>query len=231
MQSIVNLQKAVASLMTAKKALIRASAPQVDPVITLASIETLTPDPKNARRRTERSAAMIERSLSEFGAARSIVVDENGVVLAGNGTLEAAAAIGIDRVITVHADGNTLVAVQRSDLTPRQKVELAIADNRGSDTSEFDGATLAQLLEDDPGLDLSPYWSDQEFRGLVAGLDPPAPPEVKGKALEVKLTFPSEGDRSRFLRLLSQLEALLPEHQTQELRIEAALGIAIDRMG
>lgn len=173
---------------------------------------------------------MIERSLSEFGAARSIVVDENNVVLAGNGTLEAAAAIGIDRVITVHADGNTLVAVQRSDLSPRQKKELAIADNRGSDTSEFDGAMLAHLLDDDPGLDLSPYFNDDEFRALVANLDPPPPPAPKPKDLEVKLRFPSEGDRSRFLRLLSQLEVVLPQHDTQELRIEAALNIAIDRM-
>ena len=59
------------------------------------------------------------RSLSpRVGAARSIVIDEDGVVLSGNATIEAAAQAGIDRVKVVEADGNEIVAVQRKGLTP-----------------------------------------------------------------------------------------------------------------
>jgi sugar lactone lactonase YvrE len=76
------------------------------------TLEALIQDPKNARRRTQRSTAMIERSLQEFGAARSLVIDEAGMILAGNGTAEAAAAIGIEKVLVVPADGRTLIVAE-----------------------------------------------------------------------------------------------------------------------
>ena len=109
------------------------------------SIGDLTFDPKNARRHSPRNIGAITSSLQKVGAARSIVVDEDGVILAGNGTVEAAAVAGIEKVIVVPADGNTIVAVQRTGLTPRQKAELAIADNRTSDLSEFDAGVLEEL--------------------------------------------------------------------------------------
>lgn len=53
-------------------------------------IGQLTQDPKNARSHTARGVGMIEEALNEVGAARSIVIDEAGVILAGNATVEAA---------------------------------------------------------------------------------------------------------------------------------------------
>ncbi len=49
-------------------------------------LDQLVQDPKNARRHTERNLAMIAESLETVGAARSIVIDERGRVLAGNAT-------------------------------------------------------------------------------------------------------------------------------------------------
>jgi hypothetical protein len=49
-------------------------------------IGDLTPDPRNARKHGERNFGQIERSLEAYGAARSIVVDETGRILAGNGS-------------------------------------------------------------------------------------------------------------------------------------------------
>ena len=63
----------------------------------------LKPLQPNARQRTERSAGMLVESLQRFGAARSIVIDEDNVVLAGNGTTDAAATAGIARVRVVEA--------------------------------------------------------------------------------------------------------------------------------
>jgi hypothetical protein len=54
------------------------------------SVKDLKSDHKNARRRTDRSASLIAESLKRFGAARSIVIDEDGRILAGNGTVEGA---------------------------------------------------------------------------------------------------------------------------------------------
>lgn len=55
----------------------------------------LTPDARNANKGTKRGADMINRSLGELGAGRSILVDKNGKIIAGNKTTEGAAAIGI----------------------------------------------------------------------------------------------------------------------------------------
>src|SRR4051812_16841863 len=81
----------------------------------------LTPDPRNARRHTPANLAALDQSLSEFGAARSIVIDETGTILAGNATVQAAKGAGITRVRIIESDGTDLVAVRRSGLTPKQK--------------------------------------------------------------------------------------------------------------
>lgn len=199
------------------------------------TLEALLQDPKNARRRTQRSTGMIERSLREFGAARSLVVDENGVILAGNGTAEAAAAIGIEKVLVIPADGRTLVAVQRNDLSPEQKAEYGVADNRSSDLSEFDGAALNALLEDNPQLDLSAWFTDDEFKALVDDLDedPPPPPDdpTTGNGLTVQLTFPDQEALSEFQQLLARLAEALPEEASTEARLCRAVEALLAQRG
>jgi hypothetical protein len=115
---------------------------------------------------------MIERALNEVGAARSIVVDENGVVLAGNATIEAAAAAGIERVQVVDADGQTLVAVRRSGLTPEQKAHLALYDNRAAELADWDATVLAELGE---SIDLSQFWNREELAALIEDVAVPDP--------------------------------------------------------
>lgn len=194
------------------------------PAPRVTSLEALRPDPLNARRRTQRSHALLERSLSEYGAARSIVIDEDGVVLAGNGTLEAAASIGIEKVLVVPADGNTLVAVQRTDLTPREKVEYAISDNRTSDLSEFDGEALEKLLELDPELDLSPFWTDEEIAAL-GGTDVEVDerPEPPAEALTLTLKFKTEAALQLFQQSLVQLSAALSHLPGSEERLQLVI--------
>lgn len=194
----------------------------------LVSLRQLRPDMRNARRRTERSSALIEASLSEFGAARSIVIDEQGTVLAGNGTLEAASSIGIEQVLVVPADGNTLVAVQRTDLNDRQKRRYAIADNRASDLSEWDAQTLSELVEEDPDLHLDSYFSEGELDQLMGDLidDKGQGDDDKGKSqgkLEVKLAFEDPSDFDTFLQSLQQLSGVLPKLRTTEQRLQFVL--------
>ena len=180
----------------------------------IVDLAELTPDPKNARRRTERSHGMLARSMGDFGAARSIVIDEAGVILCGNGTVEAAAIHGINRVLVVPTDGNTLVAVQRNDLDQTAKTGLALADNRSSDTSEFDGKMLAQLVEADQMLDISPWFTQDEFSALLNRdeVEPPDDTETSQKSgLEIKIAFEEQEAFDRFGSLLVQLAAALPE--------------------
>jgi outer membrane lipoprotein SlyB len=102
---------------------------------TIDSITDLQPDPRNANKGTERGAYMVAHSLEEYGAGRSILADAEGVVIAGNKTLQAAADLGIP-VRVVQTDGRELVVVQRTDLSLMDDDQrarlLAYADNRAS---------------------------------------------------------------------------------------------------
>lgn len=110
--------------------------------------------------------------MNEVGAARSIVIDEDGIVLAGNATIEAAAQAGIERVQVVEADGETIIAVRRSGLTPEQKTKLALFDNRAAELAAWDTSILAELSAD---MDLSDLFRDEELAELLAGVGEPEP--------------------------------------------------------
>lgn len=79
-------------------------------------IENLVPDDLNANKGTEYGQHLIENSLRKFGAGRSILIDRNNRIIAGNKTIENAANIGLDNVIVVETDGNQIVAVKRKDI-------------------------------------------------------------------------------------------------------------------
>ena len=108
---------------------------------------------------------MIAESLQRFGAARGIVVDEDGTILAGNGVLEAAAQTGIEQVRLIPVDGNEIVAIQVSHLTDEQKRQYAIADNRTTELSEWDTEQLQALIDD--GVDLSAFWFEDEMAAVL----------------------------------------------------------------
>ena len=95
------------------------------------TLADLTPDGENFNKHTEFGTKLLEDSLRKFGAGRSVLVDKDGNIIAGNGVVETAAGIGMDDVVVVQTDGTKLVVVQRTDLeldSPEGR-ELALADN------------------------------------------------------------------------------------------------------
>ena len=141
-------------------------------------IADLKPDTRNANRGTARGRQAVADSLRELGAGRSILVDRNGNVIAGNKTAAAALKSGIDAdAIVVQTDGSRLVIVQRTDLDlltdPRAK-QLALADNRSSQLGiEWDADVLGEFSKE---LDLKPFFSTEELKELgVPGYDNPGP--------------------------------------------------------
>lgn len=139
----------------------------------MASINDLKSDHKNARRRTDRSSDLIKESLQRYGAARSIVIDEENRILAGKGIIDGAKAAGIRRVRIIESEGDEVIAVRRTGLSEEDKVGLALADNRTADLSEWDQEMLHQLSEEH---DLSPWFEqeDEEVRrhARLMELDP-----------------------------------------------------------
>jgi hypothetical protein len=118
----------------------------------LKTIDDLTPDADNFNRHTEFGQKLLEDSLRKFGAGRSVLVDKDGNIIAGNGVVETAASIGMDKIKVVETDGTELVVVKRKDLTldsPEGR-ELALADNmtalKGID---IDLEKVQEMLGDD----------------------------------------------------------------------------------
>jgi hypothetical protein len=99
-------------------------------------ISELKNDPANARKHSSRNLKAIRDSLDVFGQQKPIVVDSRGVVIAGNGTLEAARELGWDDI-----------AVAVTDLDPAHAQAFGIADNRTAELAEWDTDVLGQLLE------------------------------------------------------------------------------------
>ena len=96
-------------------------------------------DKKNYRKHNEKNKKLIKKSLQDCGAGRSIIIDSENVLIAGNGVYEQAQALKIP-VRIIETDGNELIAVKRTDLKTddEKRKQLAIMDNSTSDSSEFD---------------------------------------------------------------------------------------------
>ena len=131
-------------------------------------ISELKSDHKNARRRTDQSSELIKESLQRYGAARSIVIDEENRILAGNGTIEGAKAAGIKNLRIIETDGDEIIAVKRTGLTEDQKVGLALADNRTADLSEWDQEMLHQLSQEH---DITAWFEQDDLAKIIGDSD------------------------------------------------------------
>ena len=112
------------------------------------NIESLVPDNKNFNKGTQYGDHLMDESLRRFGLGRSILIDKNNRIIAGNKTAEKAADIGFTDVVVVEVDGNQLVAVKRKDidLDSAKGRELALADNAtGKANLAWDEELIADL--------------------------------------------------------------------------------------
>lgn len=122
-----------------------------------AKIKDLKPDIRNYNKGNEFGNSLIEKSLRKFGAGRSILLDKNNNVIAGNKTLENASSIGMEDVEIVESDGTKIIAVRRTDIDINTKKgrELALADNASAKANiEFD----TDLINQDWSVDEQAEW-------------------------------------------------------------------------
>ena len=145
------------------------------------TVADLVHDRRNPRKHNERNLKVIVDSLHDVGFARSIVIDENNEILAGNGVTEAAVLAGIEKVVEVEADGNTIIAVRRTGLSDEQKQRLKYFDNRSGELAGWDAEILLADLQS--GVDLSGMFQQDELDALLDGLiekEPMQPAEDPG---------------------------------------------------
>ena len=113
------------------------------------NISDLVPDDKNFNRGTEYGGQLLERSFEKFGAGRSILLDKNNRIIAGNKASEKYGALGGEDVLVVETDGTKLVAVKRTDidLDSKEGRELALADNATQKADlDFDAEMIREAV-------------------------------------------------------------------------------------
>jgi len=134
-------------------------------------IAELKNDPANARKHSPRNLKAIRDSLDVFGQQKPIVIDSRGVVIAGNGTLEAARELGWDEIDVVI-----------TDLDPAHAQAFGIADNRTAELAEWDTDVLGKLLE---GM-------DSDLADILSMDDLELPDSIDGGEQGEGLTDPDE---------------------------------------
>ncbi len=154
----------------------------------MAKLTDLTPDDKNFNKGSEFGNSLIEKSFRKFGAGRSILIDKNNRIIAGNKSVENAMAIGMEDVQIVESDGTKIIAVKRTDidLDSAEGREMALADNASAKANiVFD----AELIEAEVGEAVCEEWGiaqkeiEPSFDDLIG--------EEKNKPPTLKITFES----------------------------------------
>ena len=102
-------------------------------------MENIKFDARNYRKHNDKNKNLIKKSLKDCGAGRSILIDSENEIIAGNGCFEQAQKLNIP-VRVIETDGTELIAVKRTDLKTddEKRKQLAVMDNSTSDSSEFD---------------------------------------------------------------------------------------------
>ena len=123
------------------------------------TIDRLIPDDKNLNKGTEYGKSLLDKSLSKFGAGRSILIDKNDRIIAGNKASASFGEQGGEKVIVVETDGKTLVAVKRTDidLDSKEGRELAAADNLTQQVDFLLDEETAKVIKEEWGADVNDW--------------------------------------------------------------------------
>jgi ParB family chromosome partitioning protein len=161
------------------------------------SIDDLELDPNNARKHSEKNINAICESLTQFGQRKPIVINANDVVIAGNGTVEAARKLGIKALEVVR------VPVDWSE----EKIKAyALADNRTAELASWDAEILLSQLNE---LNIAD-WDINALGFKEFELNPPkdsdADTDMKsiGERYEVVIECEDENEQTALLIRLSQ---------------------------
>ena len=104
----------------------------------LLDIDAVKPNPKNARTHSKRQLKQIVSSMKAFGFTNPVLIDERDMLIAGHGRLEAARALGVDRIPSIRI----------THLSDAEKRALMLADNKSALNAGWDIELLAHELAD-----------------------------------------------------------------------------------
>lgn len=165
------------------------------------SIEQLIPDNHNFNKGTQYGEHLMDESLRKFGLGRSILLDKNNRIIAGNKTTEKAGELGFEKVVIVETDGHTLVAVKRNDVDLDSQVgrELALADNATSKANLAWDEEQIKLCAD--GFQFDP----EDWGVILSEIEEEEEEEATKDDEEARLIVSSK-DLTKLSMLLNELE-------------------------
>lgn len=117
-------------------------------------LKELVLDPDNARKHDAKNLKAIKASLEKFGQQKPIIVDANGVIIAGNGTYSAAKSLKWKEINII-----------RTELTGADAKAYALADNRTAELAAWDIPNLSEALNSliDIDFDIGSLGFDDKF--------------------------------------------------------------------
>ena len=170
--------------------------------------DELIQDDKNFNLGTEKGKRLLEKSIKETGAGRSILIDKDNKIIAGNKTQEAFLETGGKDVIVVETTGDQLVAVKRTDvsLDSQQGRTMALADNYiAAESLNWDNDSITTELDENT-LDAWEFEvldeQKEETPNYTRKIEAPhySPSETKPNLKELC-------DYSKYIKLKKEIEA------------------------
>lgn len=102
---------------------------------------------ENNPRKNDDAVKYVAESIRQFGFKVPIVIDKEGVIVAGHTRYKASLKLGLEEVPCIIAD----------DLTPEQVKAFRLADNKTAEKSEWDFDKLESELESIFNFDMSDF--------------------------------------------------------------------------
>ena len=118
------------------------------------NLNEIKPYEKNPRK-NDNAVEYVANSIKEFGFKVPIVIDKDGVIVAGHTRYKASKKLGLEKVPCIIAD----------DLTPEQIKAYRLADNKVSEKSEWDFDLLQDELSEILNIDMEMF----DFNKLGSG--------------------------------------------------------------
>ena len=163
--------------------------------VEIVDIALLKFDENNARKHNETNLVAIANSLNTFGQRKPIVVTKDNVVIAGNGTMEAALRLGWEEISIVRVP---------DDWTTDTIKAFALADNKTAELASWDADILLTQLEE---LKIN-NWDidDLGFKDFAVKEDKEIDTDTKdiGERYEVVIECKDENEQTALLLRLSE---------------------------
>jgi len=119
------------------------------------SIDSLVFDDKNVNKHTKHGMQLLKKSIKNNGLGRSILVDKNNRIIAGNGVAEVGKLLGKNKIKIIETQGEELIVVKRTDIDLDSDTgrNLAVADNAVSSVNFNPDEKVIEELINDYNLD------------------------------------------------------------------------------